>query len=76
MNKVGEGYKSVWDALADTPEQAANWRARADLMRQIAEVIQAKGWKQVEVAERCAVTRPRTNDLLRGRACRASRWTR
>jgi len=75
MKKVGEAYKSVWDVLADTPEQAANLRARADLMRQIAEVIQAKGWKQVEAAERCGVTQPRINDLLRGRVSRF-RWTR
>jgi len=72
MKKVGEAYKSVWDVLADTPEQAANLRARADLMRQIAEVIQAKGWKQVEAAERCGVTQPRINDLLRGRVSRFS----
>jgi predicted XRE-type DNA-binding protein len=26
-------YASVWDALADTPEQAANLRARAELMQ-------------------------------------------
>jgi predicted XRE-type DNA-binding protein len=65
-------YASVWDALADTPEQAANLRARADLMRQIAELIAANGWKQVEAAERCGVTQPRINDLLRGRVSRFS----
>lgn len=72
MSKVGKAYESVWDALADTPEQAANLRARADLMRQIAEAIQASGWKQVEAAERCGVTQPRINDLLRGRVSRFS----
>ena len=72
MTKTGETYASVWDALADTPEQAANLRARADLMRQIAELIQASGWKQVEAAERCGVTQPRINDLLRGRVSRFS----
>jgi predicted XRE-type DNA-binding protein len=41
-------YASVWDALADTPEQAANLQARADLVSQIVELIQAEGWKQVE----------------------------
>jgi predicted XRE-type DNA-binding protein len=65
-------YESVWDALADTPEQAANLHARADLMRQIAELIAANGWKQVEAAERCGVTQPRINDLLRGRVSRFS----
>ena len=72
MKKRSNTYASIWDALADTPEQAANLRARADLMRQIAELIQAEGWKQVEAAERCGVTQPRINDLLRGRVSRFS----
>jgi predicted XRE-type DNA-binding protein len=72
MKKRDKTYASVWDALADTPEQAANLQARADLMRQIAELIQAEGWKQVEAAERCGVTQPRVNDLLRGRVSRFS----
>jgi predicted XRE-type DNA-binding protein len=72
MKKREKTYVSVWDALADTPEQAANLQARADLMRQIAELIQAEGWKQVEAAERCGVTQPRINDLLRGRVSRFS----
>jgi predicted XRE-type DNA-binding protein len=72
MKKRSSTYASVWDALADTPEQAANLQARADLMRQIAELIQAEGWKQVEAAERCGVTQPRINDLLRGRVSRFS----
>jgi len=72
MKKRGNTYASVWDVLADTPEQAANLQARADLMRQIAELIQAEGWKQVEAAERCGVTQPRINDLLRGRVSRFS----
>ena len=72
MKKRSDTYASVWDALADTPEQAANLQARADLMRQIAELIEAEGWKQVEAAERCGVTQPRINDLLRGRVSRFS----
>mgnify|MGYP003493192057 FL=1 len=72
MKKREKSYASVWDALADTPEQAANLQARADLMRQIAELIQGEGWKQVEAAERCGVTQPRINDLLRGRVSRFS----
>jgi predicted XRE-type DNA-binding protein len=38
-----ETFSSVWDAIADTPEQAANLRARAELMQQIAAVIEASG---------------------------------
>ena len=72
MSIAKKVYESVWDALADTPEQAANLRARADLMRQISELIEAKGWRQVEAAEQCGVTQPRINDLLRGRVSRFS----
>ncbi len=72
MKKHDKTYASVWDALADTPEQAANLQARADLMRQIAELVQAAGWTQVEAAGRCGVTQPRINDLLRGRVSRFS----
>jgi predicted XRE-type DNA-binding protein len=39
-------------------------------VRQIAELIQASGWKQVEAAERCGITQPRIDDLLRGRVSR------
>lgn len=70
--KTGDSYDSVWDALADTPEQAANLRARAELMRQIAAVIKGQGWTQAEAASRCGVTQPRINDLLRGRVSRFS----
>ena len=65
-------YDSVWDAIADTPEQAANLQARAELMRQIAAVIVANGWKQTDAAIHCGVTQPRINDLLRGRVSRFS----
>lgn len=65
-------FSSVWDALADTPEQAANLQARAELMRQIAAIINTNGWKQAETATHCGVTQLRINDLLRGRVSRFS----
>ncbi len=67
-----ESYASVWDALADTPEQAANLRARAELMQQIAAIVKESAWTQTEAAEQCGVTQPRMNDLLRGRVSRFS----
>lgn len=67
-----ETFSSVWDAVADTPEQAANLQARAELMRQIAAIIEVNEWKQAEAAGRCGVTQPRINDLLRGRVSRFS----
>lgn len=71
MSKV-ETFSSVWDAVADTAEQAANLQARAELMRQIAAIIKAADWTQAEAAVHCRVTQPRINDLLRGRVSRFS----
>ena len=67
-----ERFASVWDALADTAEETANLKVRADLMRKIASLIQDSGWTQAAAAERCGVTQPRINDLLRGRISRFS----
>jgi len=65
-------FASVWDALADTPEEAANLTARSDLMIQISEIVKKAGWTQLEAAKRCGVSQPRINDLLRGRIERFS----
>jgi predicted XRE-type DNA-binding protein len=67
-----EKFDSVWDAVADTPEEAANLRLRSELMDQIEKLIARKGWTQAEAAARCGVTQPRINDLLRGRISRFS----
>ena len=67
-----ERFASVWDALADTAEEAANLKVRAELMRKIAVLIQESGWTQAAAAERCGITQPRMNDLLRGRISRFS----
>ena len=34
--------------------------------------MESSGWTQAEAAERCGVTQPRINDLLRGRMSRFS----
>ncbi len=65
-------FASVWDALSDTAEEAANLKVRAELMRKIAALIQESGWTQAAAAERCGITQPRMNDLLRGRISRFS----
>lgn len=67
-----ESYASVWDAIADTPEEAANLRVRSELMDKITALIDKNGWTQVEAAGYCGVTQPRISDLLRGRISRFS----
>jgi len=60
-------FDSVWDALEDSPAEAANMKARSGLMIAIRDVVE--GWKltQADAAKRLGVTQPRLNDLLRGR---------
>ena len=60
-------FDSVWDALENSPAEAANMKARSSLMIAIRDVIE--GWQltQAEAASRLGVTQPRLNDLLRGR---------
>ena len=62
-----ERFDSVWDALEDTPAQAANMKARSELMIAIQNQIETWGLTQAEAARRLGVTQPRLNDLLRGR---------
>lgn len=68
----GQVFANVWDALADTPEEAANLELRSTLMIKIEAIIKTNGWTQAEAAKRCGVSQPRINDLLRGRIARFS----
>ncbi len=67
-----EPFASVWDAIADTPQEAENLRVRSELMDKITDLVAENNWTQVEAASRCGVTQPRINDLLRGRISRFS----
>ena len=67
-----ESYDSVWDAIADTPLEAANLRLRSELMDKITAIVEENGWTQAAAASHCGVTQPRINDLLRGRISRFS----
>ena len=60
-------YKSAFDAIADTPEEALNLKLRAVLMRQLSGIIAENEWTQAEAAKQLGVTQPRISDLLRGK---------
>ncbi len=60
-------YASVWDAIEDTAESAANMRMRAQLMIEVEQYAKKSGLSQTAVAKRLGVTQPRLNDLLRGK---------
>ena len=60
-------FANVWDALTDTPAEAANMTMRSNLMIAIQRKI--LGWKitQAEAARRLAISQPRLNDLLKSK---------
>jgi predicted XRE-type DNA-binding protein len=60
-------FESVWDALEDSPAEAAHMRLRSDLMIAVQEAVAAWGVTQAEAAKRLSVTQSRLNDLIRGR---------
>lgn len=60
-------FTSVWDAIEDTPQEAASLRARSNLMMNLAEVIRRQGMTQADAAVLFGVTQPRISDLMRGK---------
>ena len=60
-------FKSVWDAIEDTLGDAANMKARAELMRAIAKYVHSSGMTQAKAAKTLGVTQPRISDLMRGK---------
>jgi predicted XRE-type DNA-binding protein len=60
-------FANVWDALSDSPEQAATMKIRADVMIAIHDTIRAWDTTQAQAASRLGVTQPRLNDLLQGK---------
>jgi predicted XRE-type DNA-binding protein len=60
-------FPSVWDAIEDTPQQAASMRAKAALMMELERSIQMRGMTQAEAAKLFGVTQPRISDLMRGK---------
>jgi predicted XRE-type DNA-binding protein len=59
--------KSVWDALEDSAESAANMRMRADLMLAVQDYVDKSEATQAQAAKQLGITQLRLNDLWRGR---------
>ena len=60
-------YESVWDAIADTPQEAASMKARSKLMLELSEIINTRKLRQTDAAELFGVTQPRISDLMHGK---------
>jgi predicted XRE-type DNA-binding protein len=65
-------FANVWDALEDTPMEAANMTMRSDLLIALRQRIGTWKVTQAEAARRLQITQPRLNDLLRARIAKFS----
>ncbi len=57
-------YQSVWDAIADSPGEAANLKLRSQLMDILADYIRSEGITQKEAALRFGIPRSRVSELI------------
>jgi predicted XRE-type DNA-binding protein len=60
-------FRSIWDAIKTSPAQAANMKARSEMMLAIRDTVDAWEVTQAAAAKRLGLTQPRMNDLVRGR---------
>lgn len=65
-------FDDVFDALANTPAEAANMKARADLLGAVKAQVESWSVTQGAAASRLGITRPRLNDLLQGKLAKFS----
>jgi predicted XRE-type DNA-binding protein len=57
----------VWDALEDSPEDAANMTMRSNVMATLNETVRGWNLPQAQAARHLGITQPRLNELLRGK---------
>lgn len=69
---MAEKFESVFDAIADSPEDALNMKLRASLIHEIRAKVATAGWTQTETAQQLGVTQPRVSDLLNGKLSKFS----
>jgi predicted XRE-type DNA-binding protein len=60
-------FANVWDALENTPEDAATMTLRSNVMIAIKDEVHRWKTTQAQAARRLGVTQPRLNDLLHGK---------
>lgn len=60
-------FASVWDAIENTPREAASMKVRSKLMIKLQEALRRQELTQLQTAKLLGVTQPRVSDLMRGK---------
>ncbi|GJE49768.1 hypothetical protein GOFOIKOB_2808 [Methylobacterium tardum] len=64
---IDQKFDSVWDAIEDSPAEAAHMRIRSALMMALRDHVERTGLSQAQAAKIFGVTQPRVSDLMRGK---------
>ena len=65
--KMTPAEGNVFADLGFSPEEASLLKMRADLMNELRQVIEARGWTQVAAARELGISQSRVSDLVRGK---------
>ncbi len=63
---TGEEFADIWEAIEDSPEEAASMRALSDLMSQILRIIRENKWTNEQAASHCGLSLTQTKELIAG----------
>ena len=69
---INQTYSDVWDAIADTPAEAANLRIRSQLMIALTEYVKRQAITQQEASKQLGVPRSRVSELVNGKISKFS----
>ncbi len=65
--KMTPSSGNVFTDLGFSPEEASLLQMRANLMNELRQVIDARGWTQLAAARELGVSQSRVSDLVRGK---------
>lgn len=65
-------FKSVFDAIAATPDEAADLRFRSDLMLMLRDKFESEGLDQKQIAALLSEPQPRVSELMTGKLSKFS----
>ena len=65
-------YDSIFDAIADSPQESADLQFRADLMLVLRSIFDSKNVTQTQIGEALGIPQPRVSELMRGKIDKVS----
>ena len=69
---ITKKYSDVWEAISDTPTEAANLKIRSQLMIALTEYVNGRAITQEEASKLLGVPRSRVSELINGRISKFS----